>query len=68
MTNVISLDEVRRRSRPDPLAEFDRVMGRLFEVIDLIDEGEGAGARKAVCDACEMLLRREERIFVWPRK
>ena len=57
-----------RRKASTAVPHFDRVMERLFEAIDLIDEGSGVAARAAVCDACEMLLRREEGAHAWPRK
>jgi len=74
MSEVISLQavrEVRGRVKTfDPRADFDRSMELLMGAIDLIDDGgrSRAAARQAVCDACELLLLREERMLAWPRK
>lgn len=68
MGEVVKLAEWRNARLPIP--EFDRVMGRLFEAIDLIEQGphkQGA-AREAVCDACDLLLRREEGMRSWPKR
>jgi hypothetical protein len=61
MGEIVKLADRRKPSVP----EFDRVMERLFEAIDLIEEG---AAREAVCDACDLLLRREEGMLAWPKR
>lgn len=66
MTEVISLDEARAlRRKPGAVPTFDRVMDRLFEALDLIDAQRTDEAHRAVCEACEMLLTREERVIAW---
>lgn len=70
MNNLISLDEARAsRRKPGAVPTFDRVMERLFESLDLMEQVRGTeAAHKAVCDGIEMLLTREERMLAWPRK
>lgn len=70
MGDVISLD-VRRRRRPDPLAEFTRALDELFGAMELLRDApqsrETDAAYEAVYTACRMLLAREERISAWTR-
>lgn len=68
MGEVVPLPISRRPARPVPSLEM--VMERLFEAIDLIDAGprQRSAARRAVCDACDLLLRREERALAWPKR
>ncbi len=71
MSKVVSLDEVRKKKRPqafDPLAEFDASMEVLFASLDLLDgalDPKAREARRKVCEGIELLLRREERILAW---
>lgn len=72
MAAVISLNVERELRRAfDPTAEFDRLMERLFEALDFLAEVEGpdaVAAHRVVWEACEMLLKREERIVSWTRR
>ncbi|WP_064681266.1 hypothetical protein [Rhizobium bangladeshense] len=69
MGEVIELKARRRLKRPEPVPSFDKIMGRLFEALDLMEPVRGTeAAHKAVCDGIEMLLAREERRMTWPTK